>query len=144
MFPAVGARIAALPGVEAVSGMFWTGASTEKMPMLIVYGYHPREFAIRRYPIIEGRPLEARRQVLVGRTAAEEMGVIGLGLLVAFGERVAIDLLKQGLLGRLEVQRLVLRDAELEHRRRLVFVRVLPVRGRNHGPQEGCRQENRT
>jgi putative ABC transport system permease protein len=71
----VGARIAALPGVEAVSGMFWTGASTQEMPMLIVYGYHPREFAIRRYPIIEGRPLEARRQVLVGRTAAEEMGV---------------------------------------------------------------------
>jgi putative ABC transport system permease protein len=71
----VGGRIAALPGVEAVSGMFWTGASTEKMPMLIVYGYHPREFAIRRYPIIEGGPLEARRQVLVGRTAAEEMGV---------------------------------------------------------------------
>ena len=48
----VGARIAARSDVYAVSGMFWTGAVTDKMPMLIVYGYHPREFAIRRYRII--------------------------------------------------------------------------------------------
>ncbi len=71
----VGARIAAREEIAAVSGMFWTGASTEKMPMLIVYGYHPREFAIRRYRIIEGEPLTARRQVIVGRMAAEQMGV---------------------------------------------------------------------
>jgi ABC-type antimicrobial peptide transport system permease subunit len=71
----VGARIAARSDVDAVSGMFWTGASTDEMPMLIVYGYHPREFAIRRYRIIEGQPLEGRRQILVGRMAAENMGV---------------------------------------------------------------------
>ncbi len=71
----VGARIAARPEVHAVSGMFWTGAVTEKMPMLIVYGYHPREFAIRRYRIIEGEPLTGRRQVIVGRMAAEQSGL---------------------------------------------------------------------
>jgi len=71
----VGARIAAWPDVDAVSGMFWTGASTDEMPMLIVYGYHPREFAIRRYRIIDGEPLSARRQVIVGRMAAEKMGL---------------------------------------------------------------------
>jgi ABC-type antimicrobial peptide transport system permease subunit len=68
----VGARLAARPDVDAVSGMFWTGTSTDKMPMLIVAGLHPREFAIRRYHIIEGEPLSGRRQVIVGRTAAEQ------------------------------------------------------------------------
>jgi ABC-type antimicrobial peptide transport system permease subunit len=71
----VGARIAARSDVDGVSGMFWTGASTDKMSMLIVYGYHPREFAIRRYRIIEGEPLAGRRQVIVGRMAAEKLGL---------------------------------------------------------------------
>jgi ABC-type antimicrobial peptide transport system permease subunit len=71
----VGARLAARSDVDAVSGMFWTGASTEEMPMLIVYGYHPREFAIRRYRIVEGEPLAGRRQIIVGRMAAEKMGI---------------------------------------------------------------------
>jgi len=69
----VGARLAARPDVDAVSGMFWTGASTDEMPMLIVYGYHPREFAIRRYRIVVGQPLTGRRQIIVGRMAAEQM-----------------------------------------------------------------------
>jgi len=71
----VGARLAARSDVDGVSGMFWTGASTAKMPMLIVYGYHPREFAIRRYRIVEGDPLAGRRQIIVGRLAADKMGV---------------------------------------------------------------------
>jgi ABC-type antimicrobial peptide transport system permease subunit len=71
----VGARIAARPDVDAVSGMFWTGTSTDEMPMLLVYGYHPREFAIRRYRIIEGEPLTGRRQMIVGRMVAEQMGL---------------------------------------------------------------------
>jgi ABC-type antimicrobial peptide transport system permease subunit len=71
----VGARIAARPDVDAVSGMFWTGTSTDEMPMLLVYGYHPREFAIRRYRIIEGEPLAGRRQMIVGRMVAEQMGL---------------------------------------------------------------------
>ena len=71
----VGARIAAWPEVNAVAGMFWTGVSTDEMPMLIVYGYHPREFAIRRYRIIEGEPLAGSHHILIGRMAAEQMGL---------------------------------------------------------------------
>ncbi|MDY6875102.1 MAG: ABC transporter permease [Chloroflexota bacterium] len=71
----VGARIAAHSDVKAVSGMFWTGTSTDEMPMLLVAAYHPREFAIRHHPIIEGEPMTGRRQVLVGRMAAEQMGL---------------------------------------------------------------------
>jgi ABC-type lipoprotein release transport system permease subunit len=71
----VGARFAALPDVEAVSGIIITFASTEEMPMLFVFGYHPREFAIRHFCIVEGEMLAARRQVIVGRKAAEAMGL---------------------------------------------------------------------
>jgi len=69
----VGARLALRPDVAAVSGMFWTGTTTEEGPLLIVYGYHPREFAIRRYRIIEGEPLVGRRETIVGRMVAEQM-----------------------------------------------------------------------
>jgi ABC-type lipoprotein release transport system permease subunit len=71
----VGARIAARPDVEAVSGAIMTAANTEKMPMMLVFGYHPREFAIRHFRIIVGEPLTARHQVIVGKRAAEQMGV---------------------------------------------------------------------
>ena len=70
----VGALIAARSDVNAVSGMFWTGASTDEIPMLLVAAYHPREFAIRHYRIIDGESLAGRRQVIVGRMAAEKMG----------------------------------------------------------------------
>jgi ABC-type lipoprotein release transport system permease subunit len=71
----VGARIAAWPGVEAVSGSIMTAANTDKMPMMLVFGYHPREVAIRHFRIIAGEPLTARHQVIVGKRAAEQMGV---------------------------------------------------------------------
>jgi ABC-type lipoprotein release transport system permease subunit len=72
------ARIAALPDVEAVSGGILTVASTEKTPLLIIFGYHPREFAIRHFRIVAGGPLTANHQVIVGRQAAEAIGV-GVG-----------------------------------------------------------------
>jgi ABC-type lipoprotein release transport system permease subunit len=71
----VGARIAAWPGVEAVSGSIMTAANADKMPMMLVFGYHPREIAIRHFRIIEGQPLMARHQVIIGKRAAEQMGV---------------------------------------------------------------------
>jgi ABC-type antimicrobial peptide transport system permease subunit len=71
----VGARIAARPDVEAVSGIIMTGVSTEDNPMLFLFGYHPRELAIRHLRIVEGQPLAGRRQAIVGRKVAEEMGL---------------------------------------------------------------------
>jgi ABC-type antimicrobial peptide transport system permease subunit len=71
----VGARLALHPEVAAVSGMFWTGTTHDQMAMLIVYGYHPREFAIRHYRIIEGEPLAGRREILVGRMTAEKLSI---------------------------------------------------------------------
>jgi ABC-type antimicrobial peptide transport system permease subunit len=71
----VGSRIAAWPQVEAVAGTIMTAVKTEKMPMLILFGYHPRSFAIGHFHIIEGAPLTGRHQVIVGKQAAEQMGL---------------------------------------------------------------------
>jgi len=71
----VGSRIAAMPEVEAVTGVIFAALSTEKTPMLILSGYHPRSFVMGHFRIVEGGPLTAPRQVLVGRRAAEQMGL---------------------------------------------------------------------
>lgn len=71
----VGSRIAAMPEVEAVAGVIFAALSTEKNPMLILSGYHPRSFVMVHFRIVEGGPLTAPRQILVGRRAAEQMGL---------------------------------------------------------------------
>jgi ABC-type antimicrobial peptide transport system permease subunit len=70
-----GARIAARSDVEGVAGMVWTAVNTDAMSFLMLFGYHPREYAIRHFRIIEGQPLTARHQVIVGKQAAEQMGL---------------------------------------------------------------------
>ncbi|MBU0702948.1 MAG: ABC transporter permease [Chloroflexi bacterium] len=71
----VGARIAALPDVEGVSGVGFAFEMSEEMPMLFIMGYHPRQFAIRHFKIVEGGPLMTNRQVIVGRKTAEALDV---------------------------------------------------------------------
>jgi ABC-type lipoprotein release transport system permease subunit len=71
----VGARIAARPDVQAVSGLIWTAINTPQTPMLMIFGYHPQSYAVHRFRIVEGQPLTTRHQAIVGRQAAEQMGV---------------------------------------------------------------------
>jgi ABC-type antimicrobial peptide transport system permease subunit len=71
----VGARIAAREDVKGVAGMIWTAVNTDEMSFLMVFGYHPREFAIRHFAIVEGQPLTARHQAILGTRAAEQMGL---------------------------------------------------------------------
>jgi ABC-type antimicrobial peptide transport system permease subunit len=71
----VGSRIAARPDVEAVAGTIMTAVRTEEMPMLIVFGYHPRSFPMGHFRVLQGESLGGRHQVLVGKKAAEQMGV---------------------------------------------------------------------
>ncbi len=71
----VGARLSTLPDVEAVAGIGIAFEMSEKNPLLVILGYHPRQFAIRRFRIVEGEPLTANRQVIVGHQAAEVIGV---------------------------------------------------------------------
>jgi ABC-type antimicrobial peptide transport system permease subunit len=58
-----------------VAGLIWTAVNTDQMSFLMVFGYHPREYAIRHFRIVEGEPLGARHQTIVGKQAAEQMGL---------------------------------------------------------------------
>jgi ABC-type lipoprotein release transport system permease subunit len=69
----VGARLSALPDVEAVSGVGFAYTTTEEMFIFFMMGYHPREHAIRHFKIVEGQPLATNRQMLLGRQAAETL-----------------------------------------------------------------------
>jgi ABC-type lipoprotein release transport system permease subunit len=71
----IGARLSALPDVQMVSGVVFAFDSTEELPVLVILGYHPREFAVRHFKIADGQPLTARRQAIVGRRAAKVLGL---------------------------------------------------------------------
>jgi ABC-type antimicrobial peptide transport system permease subunit len=67
----VGARLSALSEVDAVAGVGFAFTSFEDQPLFIMMGYHPREFAIRHFKIVEGEPLANNRQIIVGRGTSE-------------------------------------------------------------------------
>jgi len=69
----VGKRIASLSGVKSVSGFVIGFAMTEENPLMFVFGYHPAEYAIRHFKIVEGESLSASRQIILGHSAAEAM-----------------------------------------------------------------------
>ncbi|HUS69167.1 MAG TPA: FtsX-like permease family protein, partial [Anaerolineae bacterium] len=71
----VAKRIAALPEVKSVSGVTFGIASAEGIPFLFVQGYQPNADAIKHFKIVEGEVLSGTRQVLVGRMAADAIGV---------------------------------------------------------------------
>ncbi len=71
----VGARLAGLPEVAGVAGTGFAFSSTEEMAFFILWGYNPREFAIKHFKIVEGEPLATNRQILLGRQAAETLGM---------------------------------------------------------------------
>ena len=71
----VGKRLAALPEIQHVSGIALSVVSSMKsMPFFIVLGYHPRQVAIQHFKVVEGGPLTANRQILLGRRAADILG----------------------------------------------------------------------
>jgi ABC-type antimicrobial peptide transport system permease subunit len=71
----VGARIARLDDVEGVAGVGFAFAMLEEAPIFLMMGYHPREFAVDHFKIVEGQPLATNRQMILGRSAAETMGL---------------------------------------------------------------------
>jgi len=66
-------RISALPGVKEAEGFLTGYASVGDLPFFVVFGYHPLGQAIRDFRIVEGKPLTANRQIIIGRVAAESL-----------------------------------------------------------------------
>ncbi|PWH14653.1 MAG: hypothetical protein DDG59_12535 [Anaerolineae bacterium] len=68
-------KIAALPEVQAVSGLIFTAVTMpEAGGFFIVQGYAPNEFSIQRIKVVEGQPLQTNHQILVGRMMMETLG----------------------------------------------------------------------
>ncbi len=81
----IGRRLANFPGVRYVSGMIFGVAQTEKLPLFILQAFNPAEYAIRHFKAVEGQPLTGTRQILLGRKAAEALG-LGVGEIMRLGE----------------------------------------------------------
>ena len=69
------ARLAAQPGVVSAAGGIFNAASTEKAPIVIVLGYPPGSAPMVHLRPVEGGPITASRQILLGRRAAETLGL---------------------------------------------------------------------
>mgnify|MGYP006286908935 CR=1 FL=1 len=75
----IGETLTHISGVEEISEMVYTFASTEDAPYFIVFGYEPGGFAIEHFQIVEGEPLTERttdrggRPLLLGRAAADDL-----------------------------------------------------------------------
>jgi ABC-type lipoprotein release transport system permease subunit len=72
---AVVRRIADIPGVESAEGFLTGYTSVGDLPFFVVFGYQPQGRAIREFTIVEGAPLTANRQIILGRVAAENLEV---------------------------------------------------------------------
>jgi ABC-type lipoprotein release transport system permease subunit len=64
--------------VRAAEGFLTGYTQVGDLPFFVVFGYQPRGLSIREFRIVEGDPLATNHQMLLGRVAAENLGV-GLG-----------------------------------------------------------------
>lgn len=69
----VGEKVAAMRGVSHVSGMLFSVVPASGTPYFMIFGYDPRQYAIRHFKIVQGRTLTADRQIILGNTAAGYM-----------------------------------------------------------------------
>ncbi len=68
---AVGPRLLTISGVTRVSGVLLGVVTAPDVPYFVIFGLDPKEFGIAHYKIVEGQPIVAPRQVLLGKVAAK-------------------------------------------------------------------------
>lgn len=71
----IGERVAAMPGVQAVSGVLFTAVMDENHGIFILMGYNPHEPAIQEFNVVEGQFIHANRQIMVGRQIADAQNI---------------------------------------------------------------------
>lgn len=68
----LGSKIETMSGIRSVSGLALTALTgQEEGSFLIVLGYAPNEFGMRRFNVVEGRAVAARHEVMLGRVLAD-------------------------------------------------------------------------
>lgn len=87
----VGDELKQIPGVDQVSGTVIGVVQMTEAPYFVVLGEDLRGFAMPHYKLIEGGPITARGQILLGKLAAKnfKIGVGGRFSLNEVGYRVA-------------------------------------------------------
>jgi ABC-type antimicrobial peptide transport system permease subunit len=66
--------IAAMPEVQSVSGVVFTGLILPDSGVIfLLQGYSPNEFAVQRFHIVDGETLTGNRQMLLGRLMADTL-----------------------------------------------------------------------
>ena len=81
----IGRQIAAMPGIQSVSGIVFSAVMVDNLPFFLIFGYAPYEPAIEHFEIVEGRALQGNREIILGRKALEAMQV-EVGEVVRLGE----------------------------------------------------------
>jgi ABC-type antimicrobial peptide transport system permease subunit len=66
-------RMSDVPGVHVAEGFLTGYAAVGDLPFFVVFGYPTRGLSIRDFRIVEGQPLTANRQIILGRVAAENL-----------------------------------------------------------------------
>jgi putative ABC transport system permease protein len=70
----IGEKLNAMPEIEAANGMIFTGIMLpETNNFFMLEGYDPNGFAIRRFNVIDGKPLSGNRQMILGQMMANTM-----------------------------------------------------------------------
>lgn len=67
----IGRIIADMPGVDWVSGLLVQIVSVEERPFFVVIGLDPQQAGFRHFHVVDGRPLEAQGEIMLGRIVAD-------------------------------------------------------------------------
>jgi len=68
-----GARIAAFPEVKAVTGLVFSAAVLPGKGFFIIQGYAPSSQGIQRFNVVEGRKIQANREIMIGRMISDSL-----------------------------------------------------------------------
>jgi len=67
-------KIAAMPEVRSASGVVFTGIMMpEAGGFFIILGFAPNEFAIKRFKVIEGKPIASNHQIMIGKSMSQTL-----------------------------------------------------------------------
>ncbi len=79
-------RIEAMPEVEYASGMVIGFVSTPDVPLMLIFGLDPTKPVINDFPLVEGRRVQSRGEVMIGRPVADSLNK-GVGDLMRIAGR---------------------------------------------------------
>lgn len=71
-------RLQAVPGVEIVDPVVVGFVQSENLPFFVLFGYQTDALTLRHYQIVQGKPIMAPREIMLGSQAATDLK-LGVG-----------------------------------------------------------------